>query len=81
MARESLVGELENRGVTEVIRVRRMLFGERPVVDVRIFFEDNLDDGTTELRPSRKGIGLTPETWRRLLVVIAEAVGTEQAEA
>jgi len=81
VARERVVGELENPAATEVIRVRQMHFAERAVVDVRIFYEDNLEDGTTELKPSRKGIGLTAETWRRLLPVIAEAVREEQAEA
>jgi len=79
VARERVLGELENPAATEVVRVREMRFGEREVVDVRIFYEDTLEDGTTELKPSRKGLGLTAETWRLLLPVIAEAVREEQA--
>ena len=81
MAQERVVGELENRAATEIIRVREMKFGEREVVDVRIFYsEDNLEEGGSELKPSRKGIGLSKQTWRELLAVIAEAVAEEQAE-
>lgn len=81
MAKERLIAELEKPAAAEIIRVREIRFGERDLLDVRIFYsENNLEDGSMDWKPSRKGLGLSAETWRLLLPVIAEAVAEEKPQ-
>ena len=59
----------------EVIRVDRKDFKGRDLVHVRVWY----DDGSGDLKPSRKGLSLPPETWDELLPVVEQALAAKAA--
>jgi len=76
--RERLIAELEKPAAREILRVRETRLGEREVLDVRVYYlDEDIDQGTAEWKPTRRGIALSRETWRELLAVIAEALAED----
>jgi len=51
------------KNVTETIRVRRTEYSGAELLDVRVWYESP----TGEMKPTKKGLTLRPETWRELL--------------
>ncbi|MCB0279682.1 MAG: transcriptional coactivator p15/PC4 family protein [Calditrichaeota bacterium] len=59
---DGLIHEIEKNS-TEVIRFSRTEFRGKPLIDIRVFYQD--DDG--EYKPTKKGITFSPEIFDEFL--------------
>jgi len=67
-----LIGELQKNS-TERIRVSTEIYKGHEFIDVRIYF----DEGSGELKPTKKGIAITPEKVGVLIDLLKKAIGRE----
>ena len=58
------------KNASETIRVRPTEYNGAELVDVRAWYESP----TGEMKPTKKGLTLRPETWEELLPEIREAL-------
>jgi len=78
MAEQVVFGEVTKTPQRQTVRVRLTEWNGRRFVDVRLFVAPAAGNGDGEPVPTKKGLSLPPDEWRRLLPIIEQAVAAAE---